>query len=199
MSDKKEIDPDLMQAYEALAEAKAKLADPRRLYTRADQLYPPKEFRPSYVDPSMETPVYEGLAGGGATESEISPMDLISEIPSLAKAGLKGIPALLGTMKKKAADTPGEMSLLDSIKLAAKRSKVRAPDMEKANIEREIQRNRPKDFFDKAKEKATQRDFENIKKSLGKADYEQRQKLKDAGFSDEEISELLSRYANDAF
>lgn len=160
-----------------------------------------------FISPGMITAPAKAL-GRGALSAGKAGMEAVE---SGAQAFSKSYPELAKRLadnrgsidfSKKAikpSDTPGEMSLLDSIKLAAKRSKVRAPDMEKANIEREIQRNRPKDFFDKAKEKATQRDFENIKKSLGKANFEQRQKLKDAGFSDEEISELLSRYANDAF
>ena len=162
----KEIDPDLRQAYEALAEAKEKLADPRRFYTRSDQLYPDPRYRPSYVDPSMEKPVYQGMLGGGAEESEVSPIDFIAEVPSLAKAGLKGIPALLATIKKKGSELPEDMSLLERIKLAAKKSGVKAPEMEAAQAEREALRNRPKDYFDKARSKDTQRILEENEKKI---------------------------------
>jgi len=162
----KEIDPDLRQAYEALAEAKAKLADPRRIYTRSDELYPDPSHRPSYIDPSMEKPVYKGMLGGGAEESEISPIDFISEVPSLAKAGLKGVPALLATIKKKGSELPEDMSLLERIKLEAKRSGVKAPEMEAAQAEREALRNRPKDFFDRTREQANQKIFQENEKKM---------------------------------
>jgi hypothetical protein len=281
----KEIDPDLRQAYEALAEARAKLADPRRLYTRSDQLYPDPRFRPSYVDPSMEKPVYQGMLPGGTEDPTIDPLDLIpaERIVSIGTKGAMSIPALIGALgdwkkegiklerkllkpdldvnhprqiqeiiayspegkivgqsqyynypdkpmmspdvhiteenrrkgiatamhelaekesgrkilqgsqtddakalwdqterpfgvKKedlesyleslKEAPIPESMSLLDRIKLAAKRSKIKAPEMEAAQLEREALRNKPKDFFDKAREKANQKIFDENEKKL---------------------------------
>lgn len=163
----KDIDPDLKKAYDALIEERKKLADPRRFYTRSDQLYPDRQFRPDYVDPSMEQPVYQGMLPGGAQESDISPLDFISEVPALAKGALKGFPALVGMIKKKATpDLPSDMSLLDRIKLAAKRSGVKAPEMEAAQAEREALRNQPKDYFDKARQKDTQRIFDENAKSI---------------------------------
>jgi hypothetical protein len=165
----KEIDPDLKKAYEALIEEQKKLADPRRIYTRSDQLYPDPRFRPDYVDPSYEKPVYKGMLPGGAEESDISPLDFITEVPSLAKGALKGFPALMGVIKKKAgSELPEEMSLLERIKLAAKRSGVKAPEMEVAQAEREALRNKPKDFFDKAREKSSKEIFEENEKKLAK-------------------------------
>lgn len=110
----RQIDPDLLSAYQALLEEKRKLGDPRRIYTRADEQYPSKQFRPDYIDPSLEEPVYKGIRGGGAEESEISPMDFASEAPSLIKnaAGKVGFPALLGAIKKSATpDLPEQMKV----------------------------------------------------------------------------------------
>jgi hypothetical protein len=185
----KEIDPDLRQAYEALAEEKAKLADPRRLYTRSDQLYPDPRFRPSYVDPSMEKPVYKGMMGGGAEESEMSPIDFVSEAPMLAKGALKGIPAMLATIKKKGPNLPDDMSLLDRIKLATKRSGVKAPEMEAAQAEREALRNQPKDYFDKVREKANQKIFDENEKKLAEE--------APTGLSFDQIKELLNKKSKD--
>lgn len=160
------MDPDIGLTEEEIEEQRQRIADPRRIYTRSDELYPDARFRPSYIDPSMEKPVYAGIAGGGAEESEISPIDFAPEAPMLAKGALKGLPALLATIKKKGPNLPDDMSLLDRIKLAAKRSGVKAPEMEAAQAEREALRNQPKDYFDKVREKSSKEIFEENEKKL---------------------------------
>ncbi|MFO0204127.1 MAG: hypothetical protein ACK528_13465, partial [Alphaproteobacteria bacterium] len=69
-------------------------------------------------------------------------------------------------IKKKGPNLPEDMSLLDRIKLAAKRSNVKAPEMEAAQAEREALRNQPKDYFDKVREKSSKEIFEENEKKL---------------------------------
>jgi len=113
----KEIDPDLKQAYEALIEERKKLADPRRIYTRSDQLYPDPRFRPDYIDPSMEEPVYQGIAPGGAEESEMSPIDFITPgmLSGGAKVLAKGAKALVNPEVKEAS-SKGLAALIGSLR-----------------------------------------------------------------------------------
>jgi hypothetical protein len=66
----------------------------------------------------------------------------------------------------KEAPIPESMSLLDRIKLAAKRSKIKAPEMEAAQLEREALRNQPKDYFDRARRTATEKDFNRLQEKL---------------------------------
>jgi hypothetical protein len=160
------MDPDIGLTEEEIEEQRRKIGDPRRIYTRSDEQYPDARFRPSYVDPSMEKPVYQGMKTGGAEESEISPIDFVSEVPTLAKGAAKGFPALMAMIKKKGPNLPEDMSLLDRIKLAAKRSGVKAPEMEAAQAEREALRNQPKDYFDKIREKSSKEIFEENEKKL---------------------------------
>jgi len=160
------MDPDIGLTEEEIEEQRRKIADPRRIYTRSDEQYPDARFRPSYVDPSMEKPVYQGMKTGGAEESEISPIDFVSEVPTLAKGAAKGFPALMAMIKKKGPNLPDDMSLLDRIKLAAKRSNVKAPEMEAAQAEREALRNQPKNFFDNVREKSSKEIFEENEKKL---------------------------------
>jgi hypothetical protein len=117
------------------------MADPRRLYTRSDEMYPDSRFRPSYIDASMEKPVSAGIAGGGAEESEVSPLDFAPEATAIGKMAAKGFPAIMGALKNKsgikvlpsfAEDlAEKEAAQFNAIKDASNASKLRYPDLVK--------------------------------------------------------------------
>jgi hypothetical protein len=135
------MDPDIGLTEEEIEEQRRKIGDPRRIYTRSDEQYPDARFRPSYVDPSMEKPVYAGMAGGGAEESEMSPLDFVPEAAAVGKMAAKGFPAIMGALRSK----PGikvmpsfaedlaekEAAQFEAIKNASDISELRYPDLVK--------------------------------------------------------------------
>lgn len=114
-----------------------------------------------------------------AIEPSTSPLDFITPsmvaaparalgrgAMALGREAVEAAPRLVGNEIGAIGKDLKDMSLLERIKAAAAKSGVKAPEMEAANAEREALRNKPKDFFDRARAKDTQRILEENEKKL---------------------------------